>query len=129
MQQSFHSLTTSFHWLLSLRQSCCCCCTSVDHFWEREKKKYFYDVFLHEQSRCGVGQAYLLILALFLQPSPPSQWLLRVPRVIMLPQLVHGFPFPYGCNTASDFRLHDSIHMYNLLCASVLLSRVSLNKD
>lgn len=41
---------------------------------------------------------YLLILTLFLHPSPPSQWLLRAPLVIMLPQVMQGFPLPYGCN-------------------------------
>lgn len=41
---------------------------------------------------------YLLILTLFLHPSPPSQWLVRAPLVIMLPQLMQGFPLPYGCN-------------------------------
>ncbi|KAA8590117.1 hypothetical protein FQN60_014051 [Etheostoma spectabile] len=29
---------------------------------------------------------------------PPSQWLVRAPLVIMLPQLMQGFPLPYGCN-------------------------------
>lgn len=41
---------------------------------------------------------YLLILTLFLHPSPPSQWLERAPLVIMLPQLVQGLPLPYGYN-------------------------------
>lgn len=43
---------------------------------------------------------YLDILALFLHPSPPSQWLVRVPLVIMLPQLTQGLPLPYGCNNS-----------------------------
>lgn len=42
-------------------------------------------------------RAYLLIFVLFLHPSPPSQWLLRVPLVIMLPQVMQGFVLPYGC--------------------------------
>lgn len=42
-------------------------------------------------------RSYLLIFVLFLHPSPPSQWLLRVPLVIMLPQVTHGFALPYGC--------------------------------
>lgn len=48
-----------------------------------------------------VRTSHLLIFVLFLHPSPPSQWLLRVPLVIMLPQVTQGFPLPYGCNKRS----------------------------
>lgn len=50
------------------------------------------------KQRALIDYLYRFILALFLHPSPPSQWLVRVPLVIMLPQLMQGLPLPYGCN-------------------------------
>lgn len=55
--------------------------------------------------------SHLHILALFLHPSPPSQWLVRAPLVIMLPQLTHGLPLPYGCNN-SIVRSHKSRSLF-----------------
>lgn len=45
-------------------------------------------------------RSFLLILTLFRHPSPPSQWLVRAPLVIMLPQQMQGFPLLYGCSLA-----------------------------
>lgn len=59
-----------------------------------------------------VRTSYLLIFVLFLHPSPPSQWLLRVPLVIMLPQVMQGFPLPYGCNKRAGIQHKQNINIF-----------------
>lgn len=93
------SAITSSDRLLSWKPSCWRWCISADRFWSDRREQVWLE------QTCGVAMVglpavrtfYLLIFALFLQPSPPSQWLLRVPLVIMLPQVTQGFPLAYGC--------------------------------
>lgn len=94
------SLTvTSSRWMPSLKPFCWCWHISFCHFCGKNKIIFSDTRFYFQANLISTYNfdMHLLIFDLFLHPSPPSQWLVRVPLVIMLPQVTHGFPLAYGC--------------------------------
>lgn len=116
------SAATSSDWLPSWKPSYWRWHISVDRSCTDRKQQALME-WAHAAANADfllVRTSYLLIFVLFLHPSPPSQWLLRVPLVIMLPQVTQGFPLPYGCNNRSINKA--SIFTFYTLISCIVLA-------